>query len=149
MLQLRPKLIGRGTRTAMPGPLKHTRRERFAQELAKGATLEEAHKLAGFAPNKSNAHRMKERPDVAERIAELQERAAERVFVTVADIAKQLDEDREFARTLKQSAAAVSATMGKAKVLGLLEDKSKVDITTAGKPLGLGAFYGRKPAQGD
>ena len=32
--------------------------------------------------------------------------------------------------------------MGKAKVLGLLEDRSKVDITTAGRPLGLRDFYG-------
>jgi hypothetical protein len=42
---------------------------------------------------------------------------------------------------LKQAAAAVSASMGKAKVLGLLEDKTRVDITTAGRPLGLGDFY--------
>jgi hypothetical protein len=37
--------------------------------------------------------------------------------------------------------------MGKAKVLGLLEDKSKVDITTAGRPLGLGDFYGARDGE--
>jgi phage terminase small subunit len=78
----------------------------------------------------------------------LKARAAEKVIVTVADIAQQLDEDREFARKLNVPAAAVSATMGKAKVLGLLEDKTRVDITTAGRPLGLGDFYGNGSAGG-
>jgi phage terminase small subunit len=80
-------------------------------------------------------------------MAELKTRAAEKVIVTVADIAQQLDDDREFARLLKVPAAAVSATMGKAKVLGLLEDKTKVDITTLGRPLGLGDFYGKRDAE--
>lgn len=126
--------------------LKNARHERFAQELAKGKSKAGAYKAAGFEGDRTAACRLSTRVNIQRRVAELKAKAAEKVIVTVADIAQQLDEDREFARELESPAAAVSATMGKAKVLGLLEDKSKVDITTAGKPLGLGDFYGGKGA---
>jgi phage terminase small subunit len=131
----------------MPGPLKNARHERFAQELAKGKSQVEAYRVAGYRPNDGHAARLAGNGRIAERMAELKTRAAEKVIVTVADIAQQLDDDREFARLLKVPAAAVSATMGKAKVLGLLEDKTKVDITTLGRPLGLGDFYGKRDAE--
>ena len=133
----------------MAGPLKNARHERFAQELAKGKTYGDAYEIAGFKRDDKNAARLTKNDGVAARLAELKSRAAEKVIVTVADIAQQLDEDREFARKLNQSSAAVSATMGKAKVLGLLEDRTKVDITTAGQPLGLPAFYGSPPRDGE
>lgn len=126
----------------MSGPLKNSRHERFAQELAKGKSQVEAYRLAGYRPDDGAACRLSGNVRIVDRTNELKARAAEKVVVTVADIAQQLDEDREFARQLNVPAAAVSATMGKAKVLGLLEDKSKVDITTAGRPLGLRDFYG-------
>lgn len=113
-------------------PLKKPEHERFAQEIAKGATLGAAYVAAGYAKNDKNAARLKKRPDVQARITELQERTAEKATTTAADIAKQLDEDRTFARELKQSAAAVSATMGKAKVLGLVIDRQKHSFDLAG-----------------
>jgi phage terminase small subunit len=135
----------------MPGPLKNARHERFAQELAKGKSQSEAYKLAGYDATGNaaevNAARLLRNAQVSARVGQLKQRAAEKVIVTVADIAQQLDEDRQFVRELKQAAAAVSASMGKAKVLGLLEDKSKVDITTAGKPLGIGDFYGNRDGE--
>jgi len=109
----------------MSGPLKNTRHERFCQESAKGKSTDEAYVLAGFKANRGNAARLKANEDVRGRILELQERAAHRTEITAADIAKQLDDDRTFARSLKQSAAAVTATMGKAKVLGLIVDKTE------------------------
>lgn len=127
----------------MTGPLKLPRHEKFVQLVAKGESWTDAHERAGFARNSKNAARLAGRADVKARLAELQEKAAEHVIVTVADIARQLDDDREFARKLKAPSAAISATIGKAKVLGLMEDRTKVDITTAGKPLGLADFYGR------
>jgi phage terminase small subunit len=136
----------------MSGPLKNARHERFAQELAKGKAQHDAFATAGFGAKgnaaRANASRLLTDANVSARVAELKARAAEKVIVTVADIAQQLDEDREFARKLNVPAAAVSATMGKAKVLGLLEDKTRVDITTAGRPLGLGDFYGNGSAGG-
>lgn len=131
----------------MPGPLKNARHEKFAQELAKGKSQVEAYATAGYEPNESHASRLVANGKVADRVSELKGKAAEKVVVTVADIAQQLDEDREFARQLENPSAAVSATMGKAKVLGLLEDKAKVDITTAGRPLGLSDFYGNRDGE--
>jgi phage terminase small subunit len=126
----------------MSGPLKNARHEKFAQELAKGKSQVGAYAAAGYTEDRTAASRLSTNANVVARVAELKKRAAERIIVTVADIAQQLDEDREFARELDNASAAITATIGKARVLGLLEDKSKVDITTAGQPLGLGAFYG-------
>jgi hypothetical protein len=115
--------------------------------LTRQTPLVTHHEAKGNAA-RANASRLLTDANVSARVAELKARAAEKVIVTVADIAQQLDEDREFARKLNVPAAAVSATMGKAKVLGLLEDKTRVDITTAGRPLGLGDFYGNGSAGG-
>lgn len=112
----------------MAGPLKNARHERFAQELVKGQTLEAAFAAAGYAPSRKNAQRLRTNEGVATRVAELQGKAAARVAITAADIAAQLDEDRTFARRHKQSAAAVSATMGKAKVLGLIFEQHKLSF---------------------
>lgn len=107
----------------MPGPLKNARHERFAQERLKGNSVDAAYAAAGFKPHSGNAARLSGNESVRERIAELQTRAAAKAEITAADIARQLDEDREFAKENKHSAAAVSATLGKAKVLGLIADR--------------------------
>lgn len=60
---------------------------------------------------------------VAVRVAELRAEIVERHRFTIDDMVRQLDEDRIFARELETPAAAISATMGKAKVLGFLTDK--------------------------
>jgi phage terminase small subunit len=113
----------------MAGPLPNARHELFAQERAKGLTTDAAYKKAGFRANRSNASRLNSNDRIKARIKELQGRAALKAEITAADIARQLDEDRDFARSCEAPSAAVSATMGKAKVLGLVVDKSKVDWT--------------------
>lgn len=107
----------------MPGPLKNPKHERFVQAIIKRKTLAKAYVEAGYKHNPKNAARLKKNEAVAARLKELQTRVAEKVTTTAADIVAQLDEDRAFAREQKQSAAAVSATMGKAKVLGLIKEK--------------------------
>lgn len=119
--------------------LTNQRHEKFAQELAKGKSQVAAYKAAGYKPDDGAAARLSGNVRIRERLAELQGRAAEKAIVTAADIAAQLDEDRAFAREMESAAAMVSATMGKAKVLGLLKDQ--VDLTTGGKPLSISAFY--------
>lgn len=111
--------------------LANARHERFAQELAKGATADEAYQLAGYAANRGNASTLKANQNIEARVTEILTRAAKRVEITVHDIADQLDEDRKFARELEAPGAAISATMGKAKVLGLIVDKAetKTDAT--------------------
>lgn len=105
--------------------LDNARHERFAQELAKGKTATEAYILAGYKANDGNAATLKGNQRVADRLIELQTIAAKSVALTVHDIARQLDEDRVFAQRQGSAAAAVSATMGKAKVLGLIVEKSE------------------------
>lgn len=115
----------------MSGPLKNARQERFCQELVKGKTQAESYVLAGYKPDEGAASRLSGNVKVKARLQELKGRAAEKAAITAADIAAQLDEDRQFARECAVPAAAVSATMGKAKVLGLIVDKSKVDLSGA------------------
>ncbi len=56
--------------SAMP-PLENARHEAFAKARAGGARLEDAYEDAGFAPDRGHACRLAQRPEVAERVAEL------------------------------------------------------------------------------
>src|SRR5690606_32783594 len=53
------------------------------------------------------------------RVAEIQNKVAKKVEITVESLAAELEEARGLAITEKQTSAAVSATMGKAKLFGL------------------------------
>ena len=64
-------------------------------------------------------------PNVSRRVLELQASHAERHNVTVDTITAELDENRELAIEEKQPAAATAATMGKAKIHGLVTDKKE------------------------
>ena len=110
-------------------PLSNQRHERFAQELAKGKSAAEAYRNAGYDGDRTAASRLSTNVNVQSRLAELQERGAERALVTIETITKELDEDRELARKLGMPAAAVTAVMGKAKLHGLLIDRSEVANT--------------------
>ena len=63
---------------------------------------------------------------VAVRIVELRQQSADRLDITVEKIAAQLSEDRQLAHEVKQAGAAVSASMGMAKLFGFLTDRHKV-----------------------
>jgi phage terminase small subunit len=60
------------------GKLKNVKRERFAQELAKGNTQVEAYKIAGYSPNDSNAAKLANKPEIQERITEINGKALAR-----------------------------------------------------------------------
>lgn len=60
---------------------------------------------------------------VAARVRELQKEHAARHAVTVDSITREYEEARQLALEEKQTSAAVSATTGKAKLHGLLNDK--------------------------
>ena len=127
-------------------PLANAKHELFAQEIAKGVTAELAYQNAGYAPSLKNAQRLKSNEGIRSRVAEILSRIAAKTEITIADIARQLDEDRDFARSCKSAAAMVAATMGKAKVLGLIVDRqagadggpiqtvTKVEWTTVDPP---------------
>ncbi len=76
----------------------------------------------------SEASRLLKDPQIAARIKELQGMQVEEHLDTVDSIATMLREDRLAARDKGQFSAAVSATMGLAKLRGLLIDK-KEDVT--------------------
>ncbi len=73
--------------------------------------------------------------NVAVRVIELQEEHRKRHNVTVDTLTKELDEARALAQEEAQPAAMTGATMGKAKLHGLITDKTKTDITSGGKPI--------------
>lgn len=95
------------------------------------------------AATRVSACRLLKEEAIQERIAELREKAdeiyaeirqdGEEEFVcTITQIARQLDEDRLFARQCGAAAAAVSASVSKGKLFGHFVDKK--DITLSMRP---------------
>jgi len=119
-------------------PLSNARHERFAQELAKGKTQEQAYIDAGYEPDnaRSQASRlMSTNANISARVAEIQGKAAKKVELTLADIIEELQEARELSRVNGQGAAMVSASKAKAELLGLGAAK-KIELGGAdGGPL--------------
>ena len=69
------------------------------------------------------AKELTDNPKIAARIDGLRTIHVERHKLTIDDLIAQLDEDRHFARAQEAPAAAISATIGKAKLLGFFTDK--------------------------
>lgn len=88
----------------------------------------DAEKMKPATVNRT-AKELLDNPKIAARIEELQSGHAERHKLTVDDLLRELEEARQAALTAEtaQSSAAVAATMGKAKLLGL--DKQVVEHT--------------------
>lgn len=99
--------------------LSNPKHERFAQELAKGKAQAAAYKAAGYKPSEHHASRLASHGKVRARVRELQSAAAKRTEVTIASLTEELDEARAIALEKGQVSAAVSATLGKAKLHGL------------------------------
>lgn len=114
--------------------LPHPRHERFAQAVAKGKSNHDAYIYAGYAKGKpndvrSNAGTLARKPEIAARIAELQDNQARRIGVTVDQLVAELDDFAKLAKRMKHPAAGVGAVLAKAKLLGLIVDKAEVDAT--------------------
>jgi phage terminase small subunit len=73
-----------------------------------------------------NASKLLSDAKVAQRVAELQQEHRERHAVTVDSLTQELEEARMVATAEGQGAAMTSATMGKAKLHGLLVDKNEI-----------------------
>lgn len=105
--------------------LENHRWERFAQGLAQGKTADEAYQTAGYKENRHNASRLKANETILSRVSELQQKAATRTEVTIEDLVAEMDENRELALKNDQISAAVAATTAKAKMLGLIIERSE------------------------
>jgi hypothetical protein len=103
--------------------LKNAKRELFAQALAKGMPAVRAYKAAGYKPDRGAACRLSANVSVRARLHELLEKAAERTLVTIESMTAELEEVRRLAHDTRRLGAAVSATMAKAKIHGLLREK--------------------------
>ncbi len=77
------------------------------------------------------AKELLDNPKIAARLAELKAAHVERHEITVDDLIRELEEARSIAMAgeRQQPAAMVAATMGKAKILGLVQDKVDARLT--------------------
>ncbi len=106
------------------------KREAFCLAYMETGNQSEAYRRAFDAENMSaetvhkRASELMGNGEVKGRIAELQATAAERALVTIQSITDELEEARALALKEGQSSAAVSASMGKAKLHGLITDKA-------------------------
>ena len=105
--------------------LSNAKHERFAQELAKGKSADEAYETAGYSPHRQNASRLMANDDIKMRVAEILAKVAVKTEFTIERIAEMLIEDREGARSANQFAAAAGAAIALAKLHGLWVEKSE------------------------
>lgn len=105
------------------------KQEKFCQLYVELGNASEAYRQAYDASKMQaptinvKASQLLAQDKISVRVAELKAQHAERHAMTVDDIARLLHEDRKFARDCATPAAAVSATMGLAKLYGHLRDK--------------------------
>ncbi len=109
------------------------KQEAFARAYVETGNASEAYRRAYDAENMlpetiwPEASKTLANHNVATRVMELQLQARERLMVTIESLTQELDEARALALAdPKGAAAAVSATMGKAKLHGLLTDKQEL-----------------------
>ena len=72
------------------------------------------------------ASKLRNNPKISLRILELKELAQVRHSITVDSLTDELEQARKTAQEAGQSSSMVSATMGKAKLHGLLTDKKEI-----------------------
>jgi len=109
------------------------KQESIAQAyIENGGNQSEAYRTAYNAENMADetvwteACLLFKNPKVAIRVLELQEEHRQRHNVTVDTLTKELDEARCLAKKEAQPAAMTGATMGKAKLHGLITDKKEM-----------------------
>lgn len=112
--------------------LKNARHELFAQNLAKGKSQTQAYIAAGYSENGAavSGSQLLTNPKVSDRVAELKAEAVAGLKVTVNEISLQIEEVRLLALEDKDYALAMAASMGRAKLHGLIVDKKEVKDTT-------------------
>jgi phage terminase small subunit len=127
--------------------LQNAKHERFAQEVAKGASNRDAYEAAGYsvkneAATDASASRLLSDARVQARVTEIQERAAVRTEITVASITDRLLKIAARGETKDEApmlSVARAALMDAAKLNGLVVDLSKVDAEV--KVRSLADFY--------
>jgi hypothetical protein len=110
--------------------LSNAKHELFCQHLALGKTASEAYELAGYKPSRSNASVLRAKQNISDRLAEIlresEKTVLDQIEYTRDALLSELEEARKLALKRGQPSAAVQASMGKAKLLGLIIDRREV-----------------------
>lgn len=103
------------------------KRLRFIEEYVADFNATQAAIRAGYSPKTAyqTGHELLQEAHIAAAIAEKRAELARKAEITAESIARELDEARELAMREKQTSAAVSASMGKAKLMGLIVERHK------------------------
>ena len=113
------------------------KQEKFAQKYIETGSAAEAYRLAYDAENmkpvtiRRKAAELLEHGNVSARIRALQAMHLARHEVTVDTITGELEEARILALGINQPSAAVSASLGKAKIHGLANENPIVNVSVA------------------
>jgi hypothetical protein len=121
-------------------PLRNTKHEHFAHELAEGKSIIEAYRAAGYKPNRSHASRLVAKGNIKERVAELQDAAAAETQITIESLIKEAADIQERATKAGQCSAAIAALIAKAKLAGRWIDRTEqrntnVQYVVSDKPM--------------
>jgi len=102
-----------------------SKQESFVREYAIDMNATQAAIRAGYSEKAaySQGHRLLKNVEITEAIEDTQEAHAERCNVTIDGLTDELEAARILAYSNGQASAAVRATMGKAKLHGLLVEK--------------------------
>jgi len=127
------------------------KQEKFCQKYLETGNASEAYRLAYDAKNTSpnvisvKASELLKNGKIAVRVDQLKKKTEKRHQITMDDLMKELEEARAFAKKCSQSSTMVSATMSKAKLLGL--DKGVTDDDEFVRPtkVVIEVTDGRKP----
>ena len=112
------------------------RKQAFVDAVLEGHNGSEAARMAGYAPKHVNktAYGLMRDPWVSAEIAKRREELRLRNAVTVDSMVKRFDEDRAFAIETGNATAAVRASELKAKLCGLLVERSaNLNVTVEDK----------------
>lgn len=100
--------------------LTNPKHEKFALSLARGLSQEKAYIEAGYKGDRTAASRLSTNVNILRRIKEIQNSAAIRNDTDIDIILDELEKTRKLAMALGQCHSAFLASMGKAKLLGIL-----------------------------
>ncbi len=108
--------------------------QRFVAEYLIDLNATQAAIRAGYSAHTAEVQgcRLLRNVQIAAAVAKGQQKAMERCEVTRDTIARQLDDDRGLAHKVKQAGAAVSASVAKAKLFGLMKEQLEVAGTDGG-----------------
>lgn len=137
-----PTKIKRDRKRAKTGESKpfvlQPKHETFCQGIVAGLSQRDAYIGAGWTSQSSASgpgpHMLLKKPAIQHRIAVLQALQRGRLNITMETLLLELEDERQGAIKAENWNAAVTATMAKAKLLGLLVDKAAIDVNLIPMP---------------